>query len=675
MPRRWVRKAQTLYSDAGCASRQRSAERHLRRQVFRISEVCHDEKISLEDWLNRRDTRRDQLAWMLGLEPVRLRSDLEPQSTGQLQRDRFTVEKLVIQSLPGLLVTANFYLPRQSRGPWPCVIYLNGNWPSLDGAKTGFQDRYLWYPAHGFALLVLDPLQFGEIPWIHLGTNRLSMWHWLSLGYTPAGVEVWNAMRAIDWLETRPEIDATRIGVTGISGGGVMTQYLAALDERVKVADASCSTYTIADQICKRLVQGQCDCTFFPNVFGLDFPDILGLIAPRPLLILGGRKDPIFPPSGFRGAYRRVKRTYECCPETRLDGPRVRLVESGAGHTDPPHFLEETRRWMARWLGLADRLSDSDYRELTPLPSPPSVLRCVERPPARALNYGVHEAWICPSRPTMPASRRAWEERAAGLRDVLRTRVFGWVPDTPPPFAARKLIGSGGFAGTLARYEKWEIQTEAGLRVVLDLVQPSRSKQARGIVLCVRRAADQVWFPDLDELLPLLPEWVVAAVSPRLSERPLPTARYAEIERSAALLGRTLAAMWVWDVLRAAQWVREQAGNEQIPLIVYGKGDAALVGLIAGVMDEHVEQVVVSDLPTSFRMAPPLLTLWRDADVPEIAGIIAPRTLTFVPEILPAFEVTRGLFHLCGAADRLRVELSVAEAAMAGLNPHEGARA
>ena len=86
---------------------------------------------------------------------------------------------------------------------------------------------------------MLDTLEFGEVAGIHHGTHDLNMWNWLSLGYTPAGVEVWNAIRALDYLEARPEVEARHIGLTGISGGGAMTWYTAAVDERIVAAARS----------------------------------------------------------------------------------------------------------------------------------------------------------------------------------------------------------------------------------------------------------------------------------------------------------------------------------------------------------------------------------------------------------------------------------------------------
>ena len=86
-----------------------------------------------------------------------------------------------------------------------------------------FQHHGIWFARHGYVCLIIDTIEFGEISGIHHGTHDLGMWYWLSLGYTPAGPEVWNAIRALDYLESRPEVDPRRIALTGISGGGAMT--------------------------------------------------------------------------------------------------------------------------------------------------------------------------------------------------------------------------------------------------------------------------------------------------------------------------------------------------------------------------------------------------------------------------------------------------------------------
>jgi len=110
-----------------------------------------------------------------------------------------------------------------------------------------------------------------------------------------ADTKVWNAIRALDYLETRPEADMKRIGLTGISGGGAMTWYTAAVDERISVAAPVCSTFTFGSQAEHWLARGQCDCIYYHNTYAWDFPTVGALIAPRPLLLLHSANDSVTP--------------------------------------------------------------------------------------------------------------------------------------------------------------------------------------------------------------------------------------------------------------------------------------------------------------------------------------------------------------------------------------------
>lgn len=649
-------------------ARNRSALRLLGQEAKRLSRDCLTDVHNLEDWSQRRALTRHQLQTMLGLMPLPDRTPLNALCTGSIERPNYRIEKWLFHSRPSLYVTANLYLPHERPAPLPCILYLNGHWPSLDGAKTGFQDRYLWYPANGFGLLVIDPLGFGEIPGIHHGMNRLNWWHWLSLGYTPAGVEVWNGMRALDWLETLPEVDASRIGVTGISGGGVITQYLSALDDRVAVAAPSCSTYTLGNQVTKNLIPQQCDCTFYPNVFGLDFPEVLALIAPRPLLILGGRKDPIFPPAGFRAAYQRAKHIYDLFPEHRQSDPRLRLVESTSGHTDPPHFLQETRAWMGRWLAVTET-HPSAAANAEPTPEPPECLRCAQEPPKGALNASVHDHWIRRRSPVIPTGERAWSERRTALLETLRSKTFGWFPRVGAPFNTRQRPFSGGYAGDLAVYQEFEFDTEPGVPVKVGLLRPRVAARRLPLIVALKGPADHVTFPDIDEFLPLLRTHTIALLTPRFADRPLSAPEHARVERTAACLGRSIAALQVWDVLRTLVWVRDYRQITTTAITLYGREDAGIVGLYAALLEPEVGQVVLRDPPASHLDGPALPLILRDTDLDEVAGLLAPRRLTLIGQRRTHWPVAAAVYGLTGAPQALAGEESLWSAIRADEGP------
>ena len=139
------------------------------------------------------------------------RTPLNATITGKLERAGYSVEKLHFQSSPGLYVTANLYLPRNQRGRAPTMLYLCGHASQMkrDGNKAApeCQSHAIWFATHGYVALVLDTLELGEIAGLHRGTLKHNRWWWHSAGYTPAGVECWNAIRAIDYLVSRPEVD------------------------------------------------------------------------------------------------------------------------------------------------------------------------------------------------------------------------------------------------------------------------------------------------------------------------------------------------------------------------------------------------------------------------------------------------------------------------------------
>src|SRR5688572_15933402 len=193
------------------------------------------------EWKRNRETYRQQLFEMLSLDPLPSRGDLKAEVTGKVEHDDFVVEKLHFQSLPGLYVTANLYLPKQIEKPLPTVLYLSGHGPVIKdgvsyGNKVTYQHHGIWFARHGYACLILDTLQLGEIQGLHHGTHREGMWWWNARGYTSAGVEAWNCIRALDYLETRREVDKTRFAATGRSGGGAYSWWIVGLDDRIKAA-------------------------------------------------------------------------------------------------------------------------------------------------------------------------------------------------------------------------------------------------------------------------------------------------------------------------------------------------------------------------------------------------------------------------------------------------------
>src|SRR5579871_5527120 len=253
---------------------------YFRQQVKKIAETDLADIKTLQDWKAKRHEYRRQFLDMLGLWPLPPRTDLHATITGKVETDLFTVEKLHFQSSPGLYVTANLYVPKRAKLPSPAVLYVCGHANTVIdkvsyGSKVNYQHHPAWLAERGYVCLILDTLELGEIPGEHHGTYRRGMWWWQALGYTPAGVECWNAMRALDYLESRKEVDPKRLGVTGRSGGGATSWWVTAADERVRCAVPVAGIADLRAHVVEGskgrlehgVISGHCDCMYFTNTY------------------------------------------------------------------------------------------------------------------------------------------------------------------------------------------------------------------------------------------------------------------------------------------------------------------------------------------------------------------------------------------------------------------------
>ena len=598
---------------------------------------------TLESWNQRRPELRRQLLYMLGLEPMPKRTPLRAEITGTLERPNYRIEKIVFQSLPGLYVTANLYIPHQRSGPLPAVLYACGHSPHPKGAKWDYQNRAIWFASNGFAVFVLDTLEFGEVPGLHHGIHDLNLWNWLSLGYTPIGVEVWNAMRALDYLETRTEVDKHRIGMTGISGGGSATWYTTALDDRIAAAAPVCSTFTFGSQAAHWLAAGQCDCIYFHNTYLTDFPLVGALIAPRPLFIFSGQRDADFPPDGYRAVFSQIKKIYDLY-RNQFREERVRELDGDVGHTDAPAFLRGAREWMTKWL----KKDPGSYKELETVKESPEDLAVLSQLPADAVNYRIHNQFIPTARLKEWPSKSSWEARRVKLIQGLKAEVFRWFPQERTPFDTNIVSDNGGWASRYANYKEVVFWSEPGVRIRGQLFTPKTNPQKSPVLLYVKRPGDSLFpYPvDFDELLPLFGRYTVLILNPRMTEHSISAFQYAEIQRTASWIGRTVASMQVWDILRAVDWLERESGIHASSVSVYGKGDMGVLALYAGLFDERIQQVILSDSPGSHWNGPALLNVLRITDIPEVAGAFAPRRLVSLTDFPHSFEYARRIYRL-----------------------------
>jgi cephalosporin-C deacetylase-like acetyl esterase len=648
-------------SPAPASRRHNSAERY---ELFKKNLVLRGEAITrdqfqginnLDDWKRRRPVIHRQFMDMLGLEPLPARTPLNARITGEFQREGYRVQNIVFESRPGLYVTGNLYLPLSAAatGKVPAIVYVSGHSPGPAGAKFDYQHHGIWLARHGYAAFLLDTIEFGEIPGIHHGIHNLAMWHWLSLGYTPAGVEVWNAMRALDYLETRSEVDTRKAAITGISGGGAVTWFTAAADDRFQVAAPVLATWAVGPHVAGDTVKENCDCIYFWNSYQLDLPVVGALIAPRPLKIINASKDGAFPPSGYELVHQQLRRVYGWY------GVPDKLDEFHAptGHADLPPFRKAADEWLNRWLrGDMTPFDEGDIKK-----EEAARLTVLNRYPAHATNEGIHRTFIAAHKLQDFKSLPAWNKRRQQLAAALRDKVFRAFPKNQVPFDAWK-----------AKYSMWtekyadsfnvEFTTEESIRVHGQLFIPRNGKTRHPALIYVKGQDDIIFSVDYDLLLSAFADHVVLVLNPRAVDYPMNVNRTSVTKMTAALLGGTLESMQLWDILRSVDYLVDEEKLDLSSISVYGRKDMGGLALHAAAIDNRISRVILNDPPASHWQGPALLNVLRITDLPEVAGLIAPREIVSLTPLPDAYSYTRSIFRLHGKSDSIRQAASLGEA-------------
>lgn len=626
----------------------RVLSRYFERETRRITARTDALIDNTADWPRAQADLRRQLFEMLGLQPLPARSDLNAKVTGSIERDGVVVEKIVFESRPGLYVTANFYRPVQQDGPLPTILYVCGHGGvKIDGISYGNKSTYQhhgrWFARNGYTCLIVDTLQLGEIEGKHHGTHNLGRWWWNSRGYTSAGVEAWNGIRALDYLETRPEVDATKFGLTGRSGGGAVTLWIAALDERIRVAAPTAGVTSMKNHIVDGCVEGHCDCMFMVNTHRWDFPLVTALIAPRPLMILNTDKDRIFPLDGVVDVYAKTRKVYEAMGA--LDKIGIALYEGG--HLDTQALRVSAFHWFNRHL-KGTEIRDEIAETTAPKVFEPAELKVLQEIPADERNTFIDDYFTkrVDETPALPETKEDWEAEKSLLLGRLQSRVFrGW-PSSPEDlepvedFRAEK----DGIA-----FSRWSFQSQSGVRLPLYLAHRAGLAPAELDLIVLNPLDEEGWtslltlyadaFPGAfpwSDAPPADPaayeaerkmhrerKWGMAYLPVRGIGPSAWTSDEKErthIRRRFALLGQTLDGMRIWDIRRGVQAIRSIEGAAAPQLWLQGSGTMGVNALYASLFEKDIHRLDLHEPPANHMEGPELLNVLRFTDIPRIAA-------------------------------------------------------
>jgi cephalosporin-C deacetylase-like acetyl esterase len=547
------------------------------------------------------------------------KSPLNARITGSLPRGAYRIDKLVFESLPRFYVTANLYVP-SGAGPFPAVLGVAGH--SNDSkAEDLYQHAWISLARRGFLVLAYDPPGQGErIEYLDPATGK-SRVGGPTAEHTTAGLQclltgtsiaryfIWDGIRAVDYLLTRPDVDPARLAVAGNSGGGTQSSYLAAFEPRLAAAAPSCYLTTW-----EKLWAGpgpQDAEQSFPDFLkdGLDFADFLIAFAPKPIHMAAAVRD-YFPIDGARETYSQARALFQVAGAP----DRVGFFEFDDTHGWSKPRREATYRWFTRWLQSKsdDGIEDADVKG-----EPPKNLFAT---PTGQVSTSFPGAETVQSINAALAETLYAKRTGAGGRNIaplLRARLrLDSRPGAAPATVPGAEIGRPGY-----RIQTLELQSEPGITIPAVVFLPGNGPPRKPAVIYVDPAGQAAASAGGGPVEKLVRDGnVVIAIDPRGWGGPAPAKSYQTAMR-AILVGKNLPGMRTYDILRAFDYAISRPDVDPLRIGLVSRGVADLPALFAAALEPRIATVRCENPDRSY------MDLVRAKMPGDIAELIIPGAL------------------------------------------------
>jgi cephalosporin-C deacetylase-like acetyl esterase len=643
-----------------------------------------------EALMRRRQFVREHILQAIGGLPER--TPLNAKTVATLDRDGYRIEKVIFESQPKFYVTANLYLPATGQAPYPAVLFPLGH--ELGGkSNPTWQQMLATLARKGYVALTWDTVGQGERIQLYSSDLRDSMLRSSTTEHTMLGIQclltgehiarytIWDGIRALDYLLSRKEVDTTRVAITGNSGGGTHTAYIAALDDRIKVAAPSCFI-TSWHWMLKTLGPQDAEQTF-PGFLGngLDYPDFLYAATPKPYLMLSAIRD-FFPIDGARETFREASNTYLALG----NASQVKMFEADDGHG----YSQPRRMAAYKWFSRELKGSEDDAPETPVEPESAETLFCTPTGQVATSLGGETVFSLNQARAARLREGRPQLTDAAGLtafqkrvRDAAIQRT-GYKAASGPV----TVIPYGTIQRTGYQIEKFAYESEPGILIPSLLYIPDSGAARKPAVLLAdgegkstaNTAATQLVQSGLIVLSVDLRGMGETKITPDLNDSE--SYRYFgdyEDGMTAILMNRTLAGMRARDIIRGIDVLVARSDVDSAKLSALGRDDAAVPALYAAVFDQRLKALALEGLLVSYQavvstrmhrlifeqIVPGALL---DFDLADLVGSIAPRpvwishpvtpTHTAAPyeEFVKVYEPAATAFKLAGASQALRLQ-------------------
>ena len=622
-----------------------------------------------EAWEKRARSLREHILVSMGLWPNPSRSPLNAEITHRVEREGYSIENVRFQSLPGFYVTGNLYRPAGDEGSSgnglrPAILNPHGHWKEgrLAHEPAGsIPARCINFALQGYVAFAWSMAGYNDSTQLDhrtYGDDRKQLW-----GLSLMGLQVWNGMRSVDFLQSLPDVDNSRIACTGASGGGTQTFMLTAVDDRVRVAAPV--------NMVSAHMQGGCICENGPNLrIETNNMEIAALAAPRPLLLVSATGDwTVNTPVLEYPAIRAVYALYDA-------EDHLAEVQIDAGHNYNAASREAVYAWFGQWM--LDSESGDRFSERPVEPESPESMLAVtaeNRPEEWVDEEGLTEVWIDRAR------KQLYKMKPSDARSLRRFRQV-------MSAGFRSIIGSPGAAdGDLVatrlgmhRSDTCTIQSgfmgwrNVGDRVPFTEFRPPNPP--RGAVLVVHPDGVSALAQDNGRdpgpfvqqllgkgLLVLSADvFITGLADGEPADREPASGEHAYF----STYNRTPTANRVQDILTAVAWLRRTGGVASVSLV--GIGAAGPWCLLACGLSPHIDRAVIdadrfetdSDEAYENRLFIPVLR--RLGGLSAAAALATPAEL-YLHHTGHSFETDEieAAYRAADALDRLRTQRTPAD--------------
>lgn len=557
------------------------------------------------DFEKRREVQRREVMRSLGLDPLPPRTPLNARITGVIKRQGYRIEKLVFDSRPDFPVTAHLYVPDGLSGRrFPVIVNPHGHWEWKKQEPT-VQSRLIGQALHGYVALVVDSPGYS-----FEGDNRVERRSAgthddlrLILGSTNAtSVYVWDLMRALDYLGTRPEADMSRVGLTGASGGGLATMWAFAAEPRF-----TCAASVVYASSYEVNPNNGCLCNHVPGSLQVgDRADVLAVRAPAPVLIIGAEEDSEFPAKGMRLTGEKIKRLWGLYG--RSAAAWTRLFPGGHDYGRP--MRETAMGFFDKYLrGVGSGAPVPEPAFKTEKPDAPEMYVLADPPAKTQTMRGIAEAMFGPT------GAGAEARRDGSVDDYIK--LNGGLPAAVP--ADVKEIGKS------EGKRRVTFVSEPGL-VLPAVIWPAKGEVKAVAILVSDRGKGQA-----PEEFPIAKLQRAGITCIALDPRGLGETKGLDL-RLQTYLGQAPAFGMGWDTARAISALAPSG----LKVAVVGRGPAAgLAALTAGLIKPGIGFVAgigtLKEFADAFRDDVPLIAIQPRADyapsLPRLRSLVRAETI------------------------------------------------